>query len=709
MRHTITRDQVRTDRAQPGTDGALQPYPSFPRPDRDRSSAWLNLNGTWDFLADDCAQFGDAAALPDGEWDAGIVVPYSWETQASGVVRSWLETAWYRTTFTLPEAWLGRRAILNFGAVHHEARVWVNGAFAGSHAGGYTPFEFDITDAAGAAASGSGVEVVVRVSAPSDKREIVHGKQRSIPRDDYDGVSFTPTSGIWQGVWVEARPSTHATVVSLRGDSLDGIDAVVTVGGPNAGSATVTVRAVDRDGRSVEGVASVADGRAGVRLPIVDPVLWSPEDPHLYSVTVTVTTSDGTDTVGSFAGLRSIERDGERLLLNGEPLYLRGVLDQGYWPGSGLTAPDESALELDIDRAADAGYNLVRKHLKFEDPRWLHAADVKGMLVWAEPASTSRFLPAAVDAFEEQIEAMVERDGNHPSVIVWGLYNEEWGMDWDIPGDPDKGAAVERAYDLLAELDSSRPIVDNSGWTHVKTDLVDWHCYDESPAGWAARVAALADGSEDSFPVRLAPDYIPEKAIYADDRVPRTGIPFLNSEYGGGFTNLERGWHLRWQTQELRRHNRIAGYVYTELADVEHETAGFLYADRSLKDLGGFPLSMVNAETTLVLDVVPLEAGTDCAPGQEAFDVPVHVSHHGRATLVGRIASAWTPAGSPLPEVTAGQVVPVDLAVSPFVLSDAATVQAVLPDDRNTGRLWIWFEVDGARVAHAFLDVGVLG
>ena len=311
-------------------------------------------------------------------------------------------------------------------------------------------------------------------------------------------------------------------------------------------------------------------------LPVAEPRLWSPEDPYLYHVDAELISADGTDRVAAYTGLRRIEVIGEDLHLNGRRLFVRGVLDQGYWPRTGITAPDDAALRHDIELAAAAGYNLVRKHLKLEDPRFVHHADLLGMLVWAEPAATGRFSPESVAAFEEQIAPMVERDGNSPAIVIWGLYNEEWGLDWDIPGDPAKQEATARAYDLLKALDPTRPAVDNSGWTHVRTDLLDWHYYDESAASWGRTVAALLDGEQDDFPVRLGPDYVVRKKLAGVPSQPLRGLPNLNSEYGGGFTCVERAWHLRWQTQELRRHDRLAGYVYTELYDVEHESAGLL-------------------------------------------------------------------------------------------------------------------------------------
>ncbi|WP_199422837.1 glycoside hydrolase family 2 protein [Actinotalea solisilvae] len=666
------------------------PRPEYPRPDRDRSARWLSLHGTWSLDT-------PGGAVP-------ITVPFAWETAASGVERTWLERATYRRTVAVPAAWAGARVVLCFGAVHHRARVLVDDVEVGTHVGGHDSFELDVTDVVH---PGEESTLEVEVDAPADKRSIPHGKQRSIPRDDYDGVSFRPTSGIWQPVWLEARGRTYAAQVRLRGESLAGfeVDGVL-VGDAPAGADVVAQLATG------ERVALVADahGRFAGRLDVTDPRPWSPADPYLYEVEVTVGEGRSADRVVVTGGLRRIETRGEQLFLNGERFYVRGVLDQGYWPVTGLTAPDDAALVRDLEIAARAGYNLVRKHLKLEEPRWLHHADRLGMLVWAEPPGPSRFSDAAHAAFVAQLAPMVERDGNHPSLVVWGLYNEEWGLDWDIPGSPERAAAAASAYDALRALDDTRPIVENSGWAHVRTDLVDWHYYDEDPQAWADNVAGLADGSRDDFPVRLGPDFVVDKSLYGSSEFPRRGVPVLNSEYGAGFTSLERAWSMRWQTQELRRHDRFAGYVYTELADVEHEMAGLVDADRRAKDGGGLDPAHVNADTVLVLDVVPRHAGADVPVPDGDWRLGAHVSHHGTAPVAGRVRAAWAPAGTRFGEPVAAVAAESEaLKAEPFVLSPAVTLEVPAPGDVSAARLLVWFEDEsGATIARTFVDAGPL-
>ena len=647
---------------------------SYPRPDFDRSARWLDLCGSWEFAP---GAAGDEAlpSAPD-QYRESIVVPFPWESQASGVAAMWLERAWYRRTLEVPLSWAGERAVLKFGGVHHRARVFVNGVLVGEHAG-VGPFECDVTDALQPTGDGGlRGSLVVGVEAPNDKQAIAHGKQRGIPAADYDSCSFQPSSGIWQPVWLEPRPATFLREVRLTpAAGLDGFEVAVLAAGPSAGGARLTV-AVEGTGASVTAEAG-PDGSVLLSLPVPAPRQWSPDDPHLYRIQARLDSADGTDQVTCTAGLRRIEAAGDEIRLNGERIYLRGVLDQGYWPGCGLSAPSPRALRRDLILAREAGYNMVRKHLKLEDPRWLHFADQLGMLVWAEPPSTSRFSADSVAEFDQGLRSLVERDANHPSVVIWGCFNEEWGLDWKVVGDPARQQAIEQAVALVRALDDSRPVVDNSGWTHVGGDLIDWHYYEADLARWAKNVGALVGDDAAEIPVALHPETVTMKPLLARPGA-ADGRPNLNSEYGMGFTSVERGWYLKWQTQEMRRHDRLAGDVYTELYDIEHEMAGLFAADRSAKDLINLDPAEANAETVLVLDVLPVRPGLDVELTGAAVSVGVRCSHHGRAPVRGQLRWAWLPH---LAAAGSGGAVGEDLPLSaePFVLSEPVQVTTELP------------------------------
>ena len=678
---------------------------NYPRPDFDRSARWLDLSGSWTFARGEAGDAGRPPA-PDG-FGESIVVPFPWESQASGIAAAWLEHAWYRRTVDVPASWARERVVLKFGGVHHRARVFVNEALVGEHTGA-GPFECDITDAL-QPAPGERLHgtLVVGVDAPNDKQHIAHGKQRGIPAADYDSCSFQPSSGIWQPVWLEPRPATFLRQVRVQpATRLDGFEVSVDAAGPAAAGARLTLAV---EGSDTTAVAETGpDGTVRLSLPLTSPRLWSPADPHLYRIRARLESPDGVDEVTCTTGLRRIEVAGDELRLNGRRLFVRGVLDQGYWPGTGLSAPSPDALRRDIALAREAGYNLVRKHLKLEDPRWLHFADQAGMLVWAEPPSTSRFSAESVTEFREGLAGLVERDANHPSIVIWGSFNEEWGLDWKVADDPARQEAVAQAVTLVRELDDSRPVVDNSGWTHVGGDLVDWHYYESDLGRWAKNVDALVGDDTAEIPVALHPDTVTMKPLLVDADAVR-GRPNLNSEYGMGFTSVERGWYLKWQTQELRRHDKLAGYVYTELYDIEHEMAGLFAADRSAKDLGNIVPADVNADTVLVLDVLPVRPGLDLEVTGRAVTVGVRCSHHGDAAVHGRLRWAWTPhlaaAGGPAAAADSATNPGVPLSAEPFVLSEAARVSAELPPGWAAGRLRLWLDDETGVRATASLDV----
>jgi beta-galactosidase/beta-glucuronidase len=669
---------------------------AYPRPDFDRSHCWSSLNGIWDFRADPDNQ-GQAAhweQVEHGDWLEQIVVPFCWETPASHIAHAWLPVGWYRRQIDRPAAWTEARTILHFGAVHYHCQVWLNGQWVGEHTGGYLPFSLDITNQL---ENGAG-DLVVRVEAPLDKLAIPHGKQRSRPADDYDSCAFTASSGIWQSVWLEARPATYIEQVQLRPTAdLTALQALITLNGPHLAEATLQLQVA---GEAEQIFPAKGQRSLVVTLPIEQPQRWSPLNPHLYTVLVRLSSADGEDRVSSYTGLRKVEIQGNRILLNSERLYLRGALDQGYWSESGYTAPNETALRRDVELALKAGYNLIRKHIKLEDPRWLYWADVLGLLVWEEPPCTGRYSRAAIERFEAQLAPMVARDGNHPSVIMWGIYNEEWGLDWDTAQSQEKQNAVRHSYDLLASLDKSRPIIDDSGWNHVKTDILDWHYYDSDIRRWNEVTAAIANDATTWFGHQLAVDncYETQLSLPESDHA-HTGLPLLNGEYCGGDGDVERGWHLRWQTQALRRHDAMSGYIYTELYDVEHELCGIYTAERQLRALGCDPAD-VNAETVVIFDLIPERPGLDYRTQDRAVDVTILLSHQGPEALRGKLTWGW--------EDSAASQVCQAMEIAPFTITQPISIYHVLPNGWQEGRLAVRFIDDSDRCrAYEFLDVAM--
>lgn len=664
--------------------------PDYPRPDFDRSHSWLNLNGEWDFAGDpQNAGLAQQWQQPQqATWQRQIVVPFPWETPASGIEEQWMPIGWYRRSLQRPAAWADEQTILHFGAVHYHCQIWLNGQAIGEHTGGYLPFSFDITHAL---QDGQG-ELIVRVEAPLDKRFIPHGKQISDPKDDYHGCCFTPCSGIWQPVWLESRPATYIESVRLApANDLTAIQVQVTLAGPHQEGATLRIQVGDETTREL----TATDTTTQLTIPISQPQLWSPKTPHLYSITTYLKGKDGEDNVRSYTGLRKIEVHGNHIILNGERLFIRGVLDQGYWPTSGYTALTDADLRRDVELTLAAGYNLTRKHIKFEDPRWLYWADQLGLLVWEEPPCFGRYSPEAAALFETQLAPMVARDGNHPAIIIWGIYNEEWGLDFRTIQDKEKQEAVIHAYDTLASLDSSRPIIDDSGWSHVKTDILDWHYYDDDIQRWNDVTRALATDLTTWFGHQIAVDTWYETPLSVEGR-DHSGLPLINGEYGGGRTPEERGWHLRWQTQALYRHDTISGYIYTEIFDVEYELCGIYTDKRQMKNLGCDPAT-INAETVVLFDLVPIKPGLDYATTDGSFNCTIVLAHKGTQPLSGQLQWGWdenVPFGS------------IDLTLAAFENSAPIPILGQQPDGTSSSRLHIWhLDTKGQRRAYGFLDV----
>jgi len=669
-------------------------HSEYPRPDFDRSHRWFSLNGEWDFAADPDNVGREAAWQHPGHapWSQRICVPFAWESSASGIEQEWLPVGWYRRTIQRPSEWANEHVILHIGAAHYVCQVWLNDQWIGEHVGGYLPFSFDLTDALDENGQG---EIIIRVEAPVDKRFIPHGKQRSRPSDGYDFCAFTATSGIWQSVWLEGRPATYIEHIHLRPtEDLSGISVRITLNGPHVAGAALSL-STQEEGLQMLPVHDEAVVTTTILLHA--PQLWTPESPYLYTVVVQLESCDGKDSVKSYTGLRTIEVQGTHLLLNGQQLYLRGVLDQGYWPESGYTAPNDAALRRDVELTLEAGFTLARKHIKLEDPRWLYWADVLGLLVWAEPPCVGRYSQESLALFESQLAPMVARDGNHPSIILWGVYNEEWGLDWRIARDTEKQEAVQRAYDLLSVVDKSRPIIDNSGWSHVKTDVLDWHYYETDIRRWNDVTAALVTDAETWFdhPYGVDNVYKTQLSVAGYDH---SGISLLNGEYGNGSSDGERGWYLRWQTQELHRYAAISGYIYTELYDVEDERAGIYTADRQHKQLGCDPAT-IHAETVIIFDLVPEARGYDYVTENGVFAITIHISHHGIEQIEGTLAWGWGQEGTPL-----GML---EVTIHPHQRTGPFSLSGVVPDDRVHGQLHVWLtnKKDKQRQAFGFVDI----
>ncbi len=567
---------------------AAIPRPEYPQPQFQRDR-WLTLNGPWEF------EFDDANAGLDAGWASGsrkfsrnITVPYCFESRLSGIgdtsFHPWI---WYRRGVILPAEWKGRRTLLHFGAVNYWSMVWVNGKLAGSHEGGHTPFTFDVTPLLQPGAN----VVTVRAHFPPTDRYIPRGKQYWEPKSK--SIFYTRTSGIWQPVWMEPvgasyldrvkiTPATDGTVRLEFAVSHPQTDLEITASANFAGQAVASA------------AAHTSAARAKVDLSIDAPKLWSPSSPDLYDLTLELRRGgELLDRVQTYFGIRSVTAERGTVLLNGDPIFLKMVLDQGYWPESILTPPTDEAIQFDIRMTKEMGFNGARKHQKLEDPRYLYWADHMGFLVSSEMANAYEFDDAYVSRFTREWTAAVERDYNHPSIVVWVPINESWG----VPNlrDQRQQNHLKSLYALTHSLDSTRLVVDNDGWEHTDmTDLFAIHDYARTGDSLYDRYKDLGTpgaGVPDNHKAALIPGYH------------YNGSPVALTEFGGiafippghdvppeawGYSGVEKTAdaaldRLRGLYHAIARIPGFAGLCYTQLTDVEQEINGLMTYDRKLK------------------------------------------------------------------------------------------------------------------------------
>ncbi len=530
------------------------PLPEYPRPQMVRRD-WLNLNGLWEYALTD-----QRAAAPPAVYDGQVLVPFPIESALSGVKRpvSAQDRLFCHRTFIVPTSWAGQTVLLHFGAVDYEAAVSVNGREVGRHVGGYTPFEFDVTPAL---RPGQNDLLVNVYDATSDDQPI--GKQRT--GKGVRGIWYTACTGIWQTVWLEPVPATHVTSLKLVPD-VDGSALRLTVAATGDGTVSATATAT-ADGKAI-GAATGGPG-AELTVPIAAPHLWTPDDPYLYSLHVSLRHGDQVlDAVDGYFAMRkvSLGKDAqghERILLNNRFVFERGVLDQGYWPDGIYTAPTDAALQSDVDMTKTLGFNLSRKHAKVEPDRWYYWCDRQGLLVWQDmPQAKSDHLPEpAKAAFKRQLAEEVTAFANHPSIIVWTTFNEGWGEH-----------DVEPLVDMVRQMDPTRLVNNASGWTDVPGvgDLRDTHHYPapacEVPTGDRASV----DGEFGGLGMRVAGH------LWAEPPRGHQGP----ARDGWKLTRNYQG--LIEQAYRLRDERSMSAYVYTQLTDVENETNGLLTYDRDV-------------------------------------------------------------------------------------------------------------------------------
>ncbi len=577
-------------------DEALEQF-GYPRPQLVRDQ-WVCLNGTWDFAIDADARW----RVPDEvKWDLRVQVPFAPETRASGIGDTgFYRAVWYRRTFTPPPLPEGGRLILHCGAVDTSAIVWVNGSIVFRHRGGYTPFQADITDVL---VHDRPQTIVIR--AEDDPQDLTKPRGKQDWHLTPHSIWYPRTSGIWQTVWLEPLPPTSIerirwTPCLPRWE----IFFEARIGGARRDDLRLRV-SLEVDGEYLtDDTYLVVSGEVQRGISFSDPgiddyrneLLWRPSCPTLIDAHLQLVDSSGTviDNVRSYTALRSIGIEGDRLVLNGRPFPLRMVLDQGYWPDTGQTPPEDAALRRDVELTRSMGFNGVRRHQQIGDPRYLYWADRLGLCVWEEMPSAYRFTRRAIKQVVREWTEAIERDMSHPCIIAWVPLNESWGVP-DLPDSPTQRHYVQSLYHLTKTLDPTRPVIGNDGWESVATDIIGIHDYDDQPERLIARY-----GSEDRSITRLAERERPGGRLLVLESGEPPTRPIMLTEFGGiAYARDSSTWgYSRAKSPEdfaeryaalmsaVRSLTIFSGFCYTQFADTYQEANGLLYADRTPK----FPL-----------------------------------------------------------------------------------------------------------------------
>lgn len=551
------------------------PRSEHPRPDF-RRNEWINLNGEWQFEIDTSNTGKEKKFyIPDKKLKEKILVPFPPESKLSGIGnRDFMVSVWYQRKLEIPEKWKNKRIFVNFGAVDYLTTVWLNGMEIGSHKGGYTPFRFEITNFLKN-------DNILTVNAYDDTRTHLQPSGKQSDRYNSYGCLYTRTTGIWQTVYLEATGKNYIKRFKFYPDVETG-DVALLIDVEGKGEIKVEVF---QEKEKVAEKMFAGSGLVAGCVNVKNFSVWSPSSPVLYDVKITLLSDkEIQDEVETYFGFRKIEVKENKILLNGKPIFMRMVLDQGYYPDGIYTAPSQQGIINDIKIAMDMGFNGARLHQKVFEPLMLYYADKLGYLLWGEYPNwglKNRIHRESFDILITEWIEVLERDFNHPSVIGWCPLNET-----HQPSQDDE--LVKDVYRITRNIDWSRPVIDTSGYIHVETDIYDCHNYKQNP-----------DELKKDFEPFLHDDRMAWRN-YPDRDALYRGQPYWVSEYGGIWWDEEGnpdGWgygerpktkeefleRYRKLTEILLNHPKICGFCYTQLYDIEQEVNGLYTFKRKPK------------------------------------------------------------------------------------------------------------------------------
>lgn len=585
--------QILGDRPGSQQDG------TYPRPQLVRAS-WVGLDRQVGFAHDDAmvglAERWYTTADP---FTRQIQLPFAPESDASGISdKAFHPCVWYRIELTDADLTAaahteGQRLILHFGAVDHQATVWVNGLLVGEHKGGQAPFSFDITDALG-----EGPQVVT-VRAYEDPLDMTQPRGKQDWMAEPHAIWYHRTTGIWRTVWLESVPAFHLTRLAWRPSVAAGVvecvleypvrpdppvDVEIVLAHQGTVLSSVTVQISERT------TTGTLDLPGDSWTLAHDSLLWTPDQPTLIDAVVVTNGPDGVDEVSSYLGLRDVGVVGKRLSLSNRPFYLRSVLEQGYWPESHLTPPSVDALREEVELILSLGFNSARIHQKVEDPRFCFWADKLGLTLWSETAAAYVFDSSAVSRLTKEWIDLVRTYESHPSIICWVPFNESWGIN-EVSTSRAQSAFSRGLADLTRALDPSRPVISNDGWEHTDSDLLTIHDYQ-----WSRDI--IGPRYENGVEALLRTATAGPKVLVVGDKQ-RTDVPVLLTEIGGvrfvpdsdastwGYSSAtgpdDYAERIAAILEPIQASRHVGGWCWTQLTDTLQEANGLCTADRTPK------------------------------------------------------------------------------------------------------------------------------